>query len=859
MKLETLLSSASRPSREGSQRFYPNWTVRVLLAIAGAVLISFGAGAAFWASGFGETIVDELRASFSPSSIARQLEPTDLPVISIQMSLPEAEQLEKKRADAVELGLLVQDDSEFVTGNLRIDGQVLPVRVRLKGDHVDHLSKDKPSLRIEVRGDGDVFGMRRFSLQHPSTRRYLNEFAYLAHLRQEGVLAPRYSFVDLVVNGERRGIFALEEHFSKELLESQLRREGVIVRFDETAFWEWQLDRGRLSGDLENVFSLIFPIDEIVAPVDSFRSGSVDRSATLSAQRDLATSLLQGVIEGRIAPSDAYDADLLGKFAATNDLWDAPHATLWHNRRLYFNPVTAKLEPIAFDGEPVIGFGSTRRTLVDYGVEEDFEIASSYVRSLRRISEPDYLESIREQLEPELAAAAESLQGEFGSLNVAWDKLLERRDLFAASLQIDRPIIALEEASAGAGPDIVAVRNTLLLPVKIVGVSSANSTTMIPLPDGPLSLAPRSANVFVETHRVELPASVANGPYTVYVEVPGSDNPVRVATVQSSPTAVNGNPAQPSTVSEALAQHPFLELDNRGDLAVKPGTWNVEGDLILPEGAGLTAGPGVTLLFEDDAILYSTGSLRLMGSESSRVTIGPQTGSWGGIVVVGAEQVSTVSFATITSTNGIARGGWAPTGGITFYQSEVSLSDCVIAGSEAEDALNIIQSAFDITRCEFNNNVSDAFDGDFVSGNIVSSRFVSTGGDAIDFSGSRVHIEDVEARSVGDKGLSAGENSDVTINGFTVVDPGVGIASKDLSRVSGSGVQVHDARVTALAAYLKKSEFGTGEMRLSSFSATGPAPRFLVQDGSLVAIDGARQKTRRLTSDELRELGVTGG
>ncbi len=40
------------------------------------------------------------------------------------------------------------------------------------------------------------------------------------------------------VNGERRGIYAYEEHFAKHLIESRNRREGPIIKFDETAIWE---------------------------------------------------------------------------------------------------------------------------------------------------------------------------------------------------------------------------------------------------------------------------------------------------------------------------------------------------------------------------------------------------------------------------------------------------------------------------------------------------------------------------------------------------------------------------------------------------------------------------------------------
>ena len=97
-------------------------------------------------------------------------------------------------------------------GNIQYD-----VRLRLKGDHVDHLETDKWSFRIKVKDDKSIFGMKVFSIQHPKTRIYSNELLYNLMLKEEGVLAPRYSFIEVVINGENKGIYALEEHFSKEL------------------------------------------------------------------------------------------------------------------------------------------------------------------------------------------------------------------------------------------------------------------------------------------------------------------------------------------------------------------------------------------------------------------------------------------------------------------------------------------------------------------------------------------------------------------------------------------------------------------------------------------------------------------
>ena len=132
--------------------------------------------------------------------------------------------------------------------------------MRLKGDWIDHLWGRKWSYRVKMRGSHAFLGMRRFSIQDPTTRNFLLEWAYLEHLRHEGVLAPRYEFMNLTFNGDKLGIYAIEEHFSKELLESQGRREGVIVRFNETR--SGLSGRSTLSGPFQVKMSFLTTLTE---------------------------------------------------------------------------------------------------------------------------------------------------------------------------------------------------------------------------------------------------------------------------------------------------------------------------------------------------------------------------------------------------------------------------------------------------------------------------------------------------------------------------------------------------------------------------------------------------------------------
>ena len=103
--------------------------------------------------------------------------------------------------------------------SIRYNNRSIKVKLRLKGDWTDHLEGKKWSFRIHVKGKDQLFGMRRFSIQHPKVRGYYSEPLFMETLRHVGVLAPRYFFINVVINGDDLGIMALEEHFSKELLE----------------------------------------------------------------------------------------------------------------------------------------------------------------------------------------------------------------------------------------------------------------------------------------------------------------------------------------------------------------------------------------------------------------------------------------------------------------------------------------------------------------------------------------------------------------------------------------------------------------------------------------------------------------
>ena len=180
-----------------------------------SLFISFVAGAWLHRDGFfGES---RTWAKDFSDDIIRQFTVRDatLPLIKMDMNFKNFQTIAAKRTEALDQGILFASDADFVSADLKLDSLAVPIRARLKGDWVDHLRGNKWSYRIEVKGDQHLLGMSRFSIQHPATRKYVLEWGFFKNLRMEGILSPRYDFIELVFNGENKGFFALEEHFAR--------------------------------------------------------------------------------------------------------------------------------------------------------------------------------------------------------------------------------------------------------------------------------------------------------------------------------------------------------------------------------------------------------------------------------------------------------------------------------------------------------------------------------------------------------------------------------------------------------------------------------------------------------------------
>jgi len=814
-----------------------------------------------------------------------------VPRLQLDIKYKHWEKLTAKRAEALAARFLHTGPDDLVPARLTADDQEVKVKVRLKGDNADHLRGKRWSMRIKVRDPDSVFGMRRFSVQAPYTRSNQLEPLVTEHFRQLGLLAPRFFYGDLTVNGQRIGLMAVQEHFSKELLESHQRRESAILTFNEDWFFKSYSLLGTFDGgEFSNWRN---------TPLTVMQEGRVARSPELSRRYATAAGLVRGVNEGAIAPSDAFDPEIWGTTLAACEIWSANHIGFFMNFRFYLNPVTVKLEPILnevfLNTRPEEPAFETLECLGDHfefmdTLFADPRIRAAFFRAMDRIGKdvlsPEFQSRIR-QRESELLKV---LRLEYPHLEtfdldrvvLRAEKLLELNEENYQQYLKPRPDRNKRHSAELAYPTAVfaylvqdgrrhylELVNALPHPVEVTALQLVSEEGAEKPLEGvarfklPIRLEPSRWPEVPERIRMDIEDadnlaagwSIAGTAHAV-----GSTRDLPFVSIQGHPA--RSTPGVPvATLEQTLRDHPFLSPDpgETGWLVARPGTWQVQGSLILPETMGLRVGPGTTLRFEPEAVLVARGPLAFEGTVDEPVVLEAQETSWQGLAVIESSQAHSWKHVIVRATSGIQRPEWSLTGGVTFRKGEVSLTDTLFDGTTAEDALNLIRSSFSMRDTSFAQTSSDAFDCDFCTGSIIGGSMVDIGGDGVDVSGSEIDVVGMHFARVHDKAVSVGERSRLSASGLHIEHCGAGLASKDASHAEIADSTMEEIRHVALMAYAKKSEFGPATLlaqrmniSMNSDAAMGEA---IAQSESRLSVDGALLPTRPVDVDKLYASG----
>ncbi len=371
---------------------------------------------------------------------------TELTPVEIIVKEKHFDKLWRKKNEAVSRGVLVGSEDDYVPATLVFNKEEYNVDLRLKGDWTDHLEGLKWSYRIKVKDGKTILGMRKFSLQHPKTRYYLNEWIFHKALLKENVIALRYGFTNGILSVQNNtgesldrkdlGIYAYEESFDKRLIENNGRKESVIFKFNEDYLWkEWA-----------SSFEIVKKIGRDKAERIKYEQGDFPMEATAFSLPNIfedenltvlfhhGKNMLYDYGHHKKKVSDFFDVEKVAAYTAISNVMGATHGLAQHNLRFYYNPISSKMEPIGFDS----GAGSKLLRLIHFWrAKEDSLYLSALILQLEKVTADGYLEELIQANQKELNFLTEQLRLEFNDLsNLDMDLLKSNQEVLKMELEI---------------------------------------------------------------------------------------------------------------------------------------------------------------------------------------------------------------------------------------------------------------------------------------------------------------------------------------------------------------------------------------------------------------------------------------
>ena len=798
---------------------------------------------------FDDMTIDCFRDIKKPTAISED------DILRIDIPSSAMDSIKEFRDKALKQKVISSELKTYFNASVIVDGKKVPASLRLKGDWTDHLEGNKWSYRIKLKGSNSYHGMKKFSIQDGYTRSFMKEWFAHRIFETEDILTTRYQFKVVYINGENKGVYALEEHFDKRLLENRKRREGPIVKFDESGIWQARIHGNEQKEDFKN-----YPYLES-AEILPFSKKRTRKSPILLGQFKLAQSHMDRYRNFDQNLHEYLDMDKMARYLAICEVMNATHGLIWHNQRNYLNPVKGCLEPIAYDcfsgklfiHTELMGMAARWRsdekfTILD-GLFLNEEFDQLYIKYLKKYSDETYLKDRFTEFEKEMKYYESLLKHEYpmyefnrsyfeiNRINVEqkvkdYEKLeptnrtIQKTNVYGdekVDVVFDEAALKVYTVFSDSSSCSLQFENYALTDIEIIGYSTKQNKKFI---------LPFKQSWKMGTYEDQAQKRTKYFdflPRNIFYKTSVTGDSLLKTKVSSFPpnkfVNVLGSGAKPFSNS------------NDSIIVLEKGIYTFNSTVYFPRNKKLIIKEGVRINLRSNARFVSYSPIEMRGSKDNPIEFFTTDEKAGGLVILpeGKQVVlEHVNFSRLTAGN---NENWVLTGAVTVYEGKVKISNCTFRYNKSEDALNLIRCEFKMNNCVISETQSDGFDADFCTGSITNCQFNNTGNDCIDFSGSQISIESCTINGSGDKGISGGESSILKVLNCDIKNASIAVASKDNSKITVENTSISNSSY-AFAAYQKKSEFGPSMLNVITTRLKNVSNDKLIELDSKINIDG---------------------
>jgi hypothetical protein len=767
------------------------------------------------------------------------------------------------RADARE-----RSDRWWFPARFLADGVAYRVDLQFAGAASAPARVLERAWRVRFRGKESYRGMRELELVPVDERQHAVEVMVRESAAEMGLLAPTGGFAMLGINGAAGGVFFWSEGDSRAMLERRGYPEGEILTphvsaapipaqlagtgaervavtryapsIDRDTSWSvaaeklerlLAITRNASDSDFERQIPELLDVEKYLswnALTWIFGDPSTDRSPGLSWYFDPVTGLLEPIVRNfarlpaatAAAPVEASDASRL-----TARLLRVPAHRARRNEILW-DLVGRQGGEVVASSDATLGAVLTRLAKSQGSL--------IHLAALREYA--DFRRTTRAALREKITSLGTALAASQVETTPVLSVDAGTPTLTLALEPAGLAEILLSEIRFELGSAVLANREPAAMRIVAPNGEQRRMERVEPVVIGS-SVALRPERLAMEAWATGGPAE-AGAAWTLEVRLPffAPDAWSRPESVQSIDVvyrnALTGESLPPARLltAESLARTPeedfralFRPIEEiieasglpfalRGDELILPaGDHRLARTVVLPRAYRLTLEPGVTLRLGPEVSLISFRGITAAGTAQQPIYIraADPTRPWGSIGVARAPEVSNLAFVTVSGGSRTSFQGIEFDGQLSFNASDLVLGDSEVYDAHGSDGLSVKRATFEVNRTQFVTNDSDGVDSEWSQGVVRESLFVNNGDDGLDLADSKVSVHDCAFHWMGDKSISAGERSRVSVTSTRLSDSEVAIASKEDSRVDVRDTEFRRNRL-GFSVYRNKPVFGGG-------------------------------------------------
>ena len=738
---------------------------------------------------------------------------------------------------------------KFVDADINFNGTIYKSKLRLKGGTDHYTGNRRFSFRVKLKKNKSIFGFRNFSVHKPSSRQFPYDYVFNSLARGAGNISQPNNFAEIIVNGQNWGIMQIEEHFDSSFLEKQKRKDSMILQLvnDKKSELKTDLSKTYQQLKIKNYPQLLNQVEDWYKLSSSIYSPQLFKEKNYfknTMDRKSYTYISNQLLN---QSSEIFDQSILIKSILLCTLWGNYHAIININARYYFNPYTLKLELIATDQAE---FNKIKR-LEDIDHAKDFlKEAVNFKKKLdKKIFEKNYntLNKIINESKIYFKQASDLFPVD---QLVDLDILTENKNSISYQKIEDYLNYEVEKIPL----DIFTFReNSEIFPKHIYFNHFTNGDIKI------YNLLPDDVKItqifikeknkkkvfynYLENDEIIVTSYLKNQkPKIIQTDFLGNlDKKINIETKYYDSKKNHKNSITLSSqkifnplIKEIIECGNCVEKIDNNNYVFKKGFWKIDSLLVF--NGNLKILPGTILKFSKESGIIVNGNLNAVGEPKRPIIMDALNTSWQGIYVYNGKNKSYLENIIFKNLTGLNQGLLQLTGSINFYKSDVNFLNVLIENNNSEDAINLVNSNFEIRGLHIKNTLSDGIDLDYSNGSIQKSIFFNIKGDAIDTSGSNVVIKEVSIESVGDKAISVGENSNVDIDSSELKKMSIGVVSKDGSSVLIKNTNFNNYKLFSIMSYNKKNFYGPSKIIVKN-SNFNSKKLFLRQHGSYMTVD----------------------